>query len=83
MVVHACNPSTWETEIGRLRMGGHSGLHSETLSQETKRKEKRIEMKKKIVYICKEIKVCVWASHNDPRSWAVVERRQGFYLQSC
>jgi hypothetical protein len=33
MVVHACNPSTQETEAGGLWVPGQPKLHSKTLSQ--------------------------------------------------
>jgi hypothetical protein len=33
MVVHSCNPSTWEAEAGGLRVQGQPWLHNETLSQ--------------------------------------------------
>jgi hypothetical protein len=36
MVVHACSPSTKETEPGRSQIQGQLGLHSKTLSQKTK-----------------------------------------------
>jgi hypothetical protein len=35
MVVYICDPSSWEAEAGRILNQGQSGLHSETLSQET------------------------------------------------
>jgi hypothetical protein len=31
MVVHTCNPSTWEAEAGGLRVQSQPGLHSNTL----------------------------------------------------
>jgi hypothetical protein len=31
--MHACNPSTWETEVGGLRIQGQPGPHSETISK--------------------------------------------------
>jgi hypothetical protein len=37
MVVHACNPSTQETEAEGLEMQGQPRLHSETLSQKKKK----------------------------------------------
>jgi hypothetical protein len=40
MMVHAYNPSMWETEAGGSWVQGQLGLHSETLSQKKKRKEK-------------------------------------------
>jgi hypothetical protein len=33
MVVHACNPSTWEAELGSLRAQGQPWQLSKTLSQ--------------------------------------------------
>jgi hypothetical protein len=33
VVVHACNPSTKEAEVGGSRVAGQPGLHMETLSQ--------------------------------------------------
>jgi hypothetical protein len=32
VVVHACNPSTWEAEAGKLPIGSQPELYSETLS---------------------------------------------------
>jgi hypothetical protein len=36
VVVHACNPSTWEAGTGGLRVQGQSGMHGETLAQKLK-----------------------------------------------
>jgi hypothetical protein len=36
MVVHICNPNTWEAEAGRLQVQGHPQIHSETPFQKTK-----------------------------------------------
>jgi hypothetical protein len=36
MVVHVCNPSIWEAEMGGSQIWGHPGIHSETLSQITR-----------------------------------------------
>jgi hypothetical protein len=33
MMMHAHNPSTWETEAGEFQVRGQSGLHNEILSQ--------------------------------------------------
>jgi hypothetical protein len=33
MVMHVCNHSTQEAEVGGLRVQGQLGLHSQTLSQ--------------------------------------------------
>jgi hypothetical protein len=38
VVMHACNPYTWEVEAGGPRVLGQLGLHSETLSQKKKKK---------------------------------------------
>jgi hypothetical protein len=41
MVVHLCNPSTQEAEVGGLGVQGQPGQHSETLSKtQPKRKKK-------------------------------------------
>jgi hypothetical protein len=40
VVVHDCNHSTWEAEVG-LRVQGQPGLHSETLSQKMKTQTKK------------------------------------------
>jgi hypothetical protein len=39
-VVHACNPSTREDEAGGLRVQNEPGIHSETLTQEKRWKER-------------------------------------------
>jgi hypothetical protein len=33
MLLHACNPSTWEAEVGGMLLQGQPWLHSEALSQ--------------------------------------------------
>jgi hypothetical protein len=38
MVVHTCNPITWETEARGSQIGGQPGLHRETLSQNKKKR---------------------------------------------
>jgi hypothetical protein len=40
VVAHIYNPSTWEAEAGRLRVGGQLRLYSKTLSQ-TKTKTRK------------------------------------------
>jgi hypothetical protein len=37
MMLHACNPSTWESEAG-FSVQGQLGLHCETLPQKKKKK---------------------------------------------
>jgi hypothetical protein len=44
MVMHICNPSTWETETGGSRVRAQPGIHRETLSQ--KKKKNFYEIKK-------------------------------------
>jgi hypothetical protein len=39
MVVHDCNPSTWEVEAGGWRVPGHPGPLSEILSKKQKQKK--------------------------------------------
>jgi hypothetical protein len=41
MVVHAYNPSIWETEAGRLRVEGQPVLPGEILSQKSKHTNKK------------------------------------------
>lgn len=41
MMAHACNPSTWQAEIG-LRVGGQPKLHSRALSPNRQRKHKKM-----------------------------------------
>jgi hypothetical protein len=36
VVEHACKPSTWETEAGRLQIRGQLGLHRKTLCKKKK-----------------------------------------------
>jgi hypothetical protein len=36
VVVHICNPSTWEAEAGGSQIGSQPGLHSEILYQKKK-----------------------------------------------
>jgi hypothetical protein len=50
MVAHVCNPNTQETEAEESHIQGQPGphrvpgqLHSETLSQKEKKKEKRLK----------------------------------------
>lgn len=31
MLMHACNPTSWEADIGGLKIADHLGLHSEFL----------------------------------------------------
>jgi hypothetical protein len=38
MVMHTCNPSTWEAEAGVSRDWGKPGLHSKTLFQKKKKR---------------------------------------------
>jgi hypothetical protein len=40
-IVHAFNPSIREDETGGLQVQGQSELHSETLSEKNRRKQKR------------------------------------------
>jgi hypothetical protein len=43
VVVHACNPSTWEAEAGKLPIGSQPELYSETLSpKQNKTKQKGV-----------------------------------------
>jgi hypothetical protein len=35
MVIHICNPSTWEAKAGGSHVQGQPWLHRETLSQKT------------------------------------------------
>jgi hypothetical protein len=42
MVEHACNASTWETEVGGWPVLAQPGLHNETLSQRKKKKSQVI-----------------------------------------
>jgi hypothetical protein len=46
-MAHICTPSTQEAESGGLQFPVQSGLHSETLSQNTKQNKKRVHQKKK------------------------------------
>jgi hypothetical protein len=43
MVVHTCNPSTWEAEAGRSEVLGQPGLYNNILFQKKKKKRKRKE----------------------------------------
>lgn len=36
MVVHTCNPSTWEAEVGGSPVPGHPGLHSSSVLSKIK-----------------------------------------------
>jgi hypothetical protein len=48
VLVHTCNPSTWEVETGRsLWVRGYSGLHSEFLNNQCCCTEKSCLKKKK------------------------------------
>jgi hypothetical protein len=40
VLVHTCNPSTWEAEAGKSGVPGQPGLQNNTLSQETKTETK-------------------------------------------
>jgi hypothetical protein len=42
--VHACNPSTWDTEAEESPAGGKPGLCSETLFQKKKKKRSFITL---------------------------------------
>jgi hypothetical protein len=42
VVAHAYNSSTWEEEVGGTHAQGQPGLHSETLSQQTKGKTVKV-----------------------------------------
>jgi hypothetical protein len=42
MVVHTGNPSTQDAEAGRSQVQDQSGLHSETLSHETKQNKNAV-----------------------------------------
>jgi hypothetical protein len=39
MVVHACNPSTWEAEIEGSQVRGQTGLHDEIILKKRKKKK--------------------------------------------
>lgn len=39
-MVHVCNPSTQEAEIGELRVSGYPGLQNDTLRKEERKKGK-------------------------------------------
>jgi hypothetical protein len=39
MVVHSCNPSTWEVEAGGLQIQCHPEMHSDTLFQKQSKKD--------------------------------------------
>jgi hypothetical protein len=47
VVVCVCNPSTWQVEAGRFEIQGHPGLHSETLSQDKKKKRQKKRKREK------------------------------------
>jgi hypothetical protein len=38
VVVHSCNPSTWEAKAGGLRVPGQPGLQNDSLSLKKKKK---------------------------------------------
>jgi hypothetical protein len=45
VVVHTCNPSTWEAEAGGLTVQGQHGQHRKTLSQNVRERERERENK--------------------------------------
>jgi hypothetical protein len=44
-VVHTCNTNTWEAEAGGWRVGGQPELHSETLTQTNRTRQKQAKQK--------------------------------------
>jgi hypothetical protein len=46
-IAPACNPCTWEAEVGGSYVWGQPGLHNKTLSQKTKTKPKNRKQNKK------------------------------------
>jgi hypothetical protein len=49
MVIHICNPSTWEVEEGGSLIQGHSGLHRETLSQRNMGSQSHLKDQSKLI----------------------------------
>lgn len=55
---HTCNPSIWEANAERWQFGGHSEIHSKTLSQRTEKKKIKViqwnkqSEKNKANYLC-------------------------------
>jgi hypothetical protein len=44
VVVHSCNPSTWEAEAGGWGIQGQPGLHSETLLERERQTDRQSEV---------------------------------------
>jgi hypothetical protein len=50
MMVHVCNPNTFEAEVGGLQVEGQPGLHSNTMSQNLP-SQKIIVATRKCIYV--------------------------------